>query len=78
MTKFLCIYRAFVTSIILVKFHHDTPNSKGTRGLKPFFCTLGTGADNSNGVNFGHHRKLLALGTLAVSFMRTALNFDFT
>ena len=20
-----------------VKFHHDTPNSKGTRGQKPFF-----------------------------------------
>ena len=28
---------SFVTSIIFVKAHHDTPNSKGTRGQKPFF-----------------------------------------
>ena len=28
---------------------------------KPFFCTLGAGADNSNGVNFEHIRKLLSL-----------------
>ena len=36
MTKFLGLYIAFVTSIIFVKFHHDTPNSKGTRVQKPF------------------------------------------
>ena len=36
MTKLLNKYRAFVTSNIFVKFHHDTPNSKGTRGQKPF------------------------------------------
>ena len=50
-----------MTSIIFVKFHNDTLNSKGTRGQKPFFCILGAGADNSNGVNFEHHRKLLSL-----------------
>ena len=42
MTKFLSLYRTFVTSIIFVQFHHDTPTSKGIRGLKPFF-TLGQG-----------------------------------
>ena len=36
MTKFLSLYRAFVTMIIFVKFHHDTTNSKGTRRQKPF------------------------------------------
>ena len=51
----------FVNSIFFVKFHNDTPNSKGTREQKPFFCTLGAGADNSTGVNFEHHRKLLSL-----------------
>ena len=51
MTKFLSYYRAFVTSIIFVTSHHDTPNSKGTRGQKTF-GTLGAGADNSNRVNF--------------------------
>ena len=61
-----------------MKFHHDTPNSKGTRGHKTIFCTLGAGADNSNGVNFEHHRKLLSLGTFAVNFRRTALNSDLT
>ena len=36
MTKFLSLYKAFVTSNMLVKFRHDIPNSKGTRGQKPF------------------------------------------
>ena len=27
---------AFVIPIFFVKFHHDTPNSKGIRGQKPF------------------------------------------
>ena len=61
-----------------MKFHHDTPNSNGTRGQKPFFVHRGAGADNSKGVNFEHHRKLLLLRILAVSFRRTALNSDFT
>ena len=34
--KFLSKYKAFVTVIIYVKFHHDIPNSKGTTGQKPF------------------------------------------
>ena len=51
-------YRAFVTLIIFVMFHHDTPTSEDTRGQKPF---LGAGTDNSNGANFEHHRKLLSL-----------------
>ena len=33
----MLICLAFVTSIIFVKFHHDTSNSKGTRGQKTFF-----------------------------------------
>ena len=37
----------------------------------------GAGTDNSNGVNFEHHRKLLSLWTSAVSFRGTALNSDF-
>ena len=37
MTKFLGLYRAFVTAIIFVNFNHATPISKGTRGQKPFF-----------------------------------------
>ena len=41
-------------------------------------CTLGAGADNSNGVNFEHHRKLFLLRIFAVSLRRTALNSDFT
>ena len=61
MTKFLSLYRAFVTSIIFVKFYHDTPKSTGTRGQKNNFCTLGAGADKANGVNFEHYRKLLSL-----------------
>ena len=52
-------YRAFVTLIIFVMFHHDTPTSEGTRGQIPFFS--GAGTDNSNGANFEHHRKLLSL-----------------
>ena len=50
-----------ISSVIFVKFHIDTPDSKGTKGQKTFFCTLGAGADNSNGVNFEHHRKLSLL-----------------
>ena len=38
----------------------------------------GAGADNSNGVNFEHHRKLFSLGSFAVSFRRTDLNSNFT
>ena len=30
-------YKAFVTRNIFVKFHHNTPNSKGTRGQNIFF-----------------------------------------
>ena len=37
----------------------------------------GGGANNSNGVNFEHHRKLLSLRSFAVSFSRTAFNSDF-
>ena len=44
---------------------------------KNHFCTLGAGADNSNGLNFERHRKLLSLN-IAVSFRRTALKSDFT
>ena len=58
--KVLSIYRAFVTSIIFVKFHHDTPNSEGTSGQKTFLYT-GARANNSYGVKFEHHRKLLSL-----------------
>ena len=39
--EFLSKYTAFVTSIMFVKFHHDTPNSKGTRGQNPFFVHWG-------------------------------------
>ena len=78
MTEFLSLKIAFVTSIIFVKFYHDTPNSKGTRGLKPLFCTLGTGADNSFGLNFEHQRKLLLLWTFALGFRNTALDSDLT
>ena len=46
--------------IIFVKFHHDTPNSKGTGGQKPFLYIRGR-AYNSNGVNFEQRRKLLSL-----------------
>ena len=45
---------------------------------KNHFGTLGEGADNSSGVNFEHHMKLLSLWTFAVSFRMTALNSDFT
>ena len=38
----------------------------------------GAGADNSNGVNFEHHKKLLSLGLSAESIRRTGLNSDFT
>ena len=31
--------------------------------------------DNSNGVNFEHHRKLVSLGSSAVSLKKTDLNF---
>ena len=67
MTIFLSLYRAYVTSIIFGKFHDDTPNSKGTRSQKPFLYMGGggggggAGADNSNGVYFEHHRKLVSL-----------------
>ena len=44
----------------VLELHYDTPTSKGTRGKK-IFCPLGAGADNSNGVNFEQHRKLLSL-----------------
>ena len=60
-----------------MKFHHDTPNSKEIK-VKNIFCTLGAGADNSDGVNFEQRRKLLSLLTFAVSFRRTAWNSDFT
>ena len=39
MTKFQSS-RTFVTSIIFVKFDHDTLKSKGTRDQQPFFCTF--------------------------------------
>ena len=42
------------------------------------FIHAGAGEDNSIGVNFGCHRKLLSLRLSAVSFRRTALNSDFT
>ena len=29
-----------IMALLFVKFHHDTPNSKGTRGQKPFFVHL--------------------------------------
>ena len=35
--KISMLIKSFVTSIIFVKFHHGTPNSKGTRGQKPVF-----------------------------------------
>ena len=37
------IYLVLVTSIIFVKFHDNTPNSKGFRGQKPFFVHWGQG-----------------------------------
>ena len=37
------LYRAFVTSIIFVQFHHDTPTGKETRGQKIFFVHWGQG-----------------------------------
>ena len=61
-----------------MKFHHDTPNSKKELEAKNQFCALGAGTDNSNGVNFEHHRKLLSLLTFAVRFRRIALNSDCT
>ena len=48
-----------------IRFFHD-------------FILAGAGADNSNGINFEHHRKLLSLISLSLSFRRTALNSDFT
>ena len=47
-------------------------------GLFSSLYTQGAGADNSNGVNFEHHRKLLSLWSSAESFRWTALNSDFT
>ena len=35
-------------------------------------------ADNSNGVNFGYHGKLLSPLSSAVSFRKSDLNSDFT
>ena len=49
MTKFLCLYTAFVISIISVKFHHDT--DKGTRGQKPF---LYSDKCHNSVINFGN------------------------
>ena len=42
------LYRAFVTSIIFVQFHHDTP----TRGQKPFFVHCGQGQITPKGGKF--------------------------
>ena len=39
---------------------------------------VGGGADNSNGVNFGYHGKLLSSLSSAVSFRKSHLNSDFT
>ena len=36
------------------------------------------GADNSSGVKFEYHRKLLSFLSSAVSFRRTDLNSDLT
>ena len=42
------------------------------------FIYAGAGADNSDGVNFEHHRNLLSLSSSAESFRKTDLNSDFT
>ena len=36
-SKLISKYRAFVTSIVRVKFYHHIPNSKGTRGQNTCF-----------------------------------------
>ena len=47
--KISMLIKSNVTSIIFVKFHHDTPTSKGTRGQKPFFVHWGQGQVNPIG-----------------------------
>ena len=42
------------------------------------FIHAGAAADNSDRVNFEHHKKLLSLCSSAESFRRTDLNSDFT
>ena len=37
------IKKLLLLQIMFVKFHHDTPSSKGTRGQKCSFCTLTSG-----------------------------------
>ena len=61
MTKFLSNIELVLFFKFFVKFHHDTPNIVKELEAKKHFCTLGAGADNSNGVNLEHHRKLLSL-----------------
>ena len=78
MTKFLTnidilLLQSFLCSFIMILLQLVKELE-----AKNHFCILAAGADNSNGVNFEQHRKLLSLWTSAVSFRRTALNSDFT
>ena len=57
---------AFITLVICCKFQKTALNSDFKQG--------GGGGDNSYGVNFEHHGKLLSLSSSAVSFRRTDLN----
>ena len=41
--KISMLIKGFCYLIIFVKFHHDTPKSKGTGGQKPFFVHWGQG-----------------------------------
>ena len=38
----------------------------------------GAGTDNSNEINFEHHKKLLSLWSFTIKFRRSALNSEFT
>ena len=67
--KSFCYFDHFFNMILQTVKKWETKNH---------FCTLRAGTDNSNGVNFQQHRKLLSLCTFAVSFRTTALNSDFT
>ena len=71
------INKAFTTLNNCCKFQKTVLNSYFIRFFHDFILA-GAGADNSNGINFEHHGKLLSLILFSVSFRRTALNSDFT
>ena len=75
--QFQAVNVTFTILVICCKVQKTALNSDFIQ-IFSNFIHAGTGADNSNGVNFEYQRKLLSLRSFTVSFRKTDLYSDFT